>query len=80
LDSIEECRCFLELAVRFAEVPFDGPPSHAEIRSDRLDGSALRDQEHDAFLDRAQLGYGHGAPLVDPTKMRDGADVSLTSP
>jgi hypothetical protein len=62
------------------EVPLDDPPAHTEIRSDRFNGSALCDEDHNAFLDRAQLGDGHGTPLVDLSKMRDSADFSLTSP
>jgi hypothetical protein len=79
-DTLVERRRPLELPARAGEVPIDGPGTHAKARGDRLDGSPLCDEEHDSLLDRGQLGYGHGAPLVDVRKMRGPADISLTPP
>jgi hypothetical protein len=59
-------------------MPFDRPRSDAQPGGDVLDRVARGDREHDAHLDRSQLGDGQLAPLLIGRTMRAAADVSLT--
>ena len=62
-DSIEECRCLLELAVRLREVPVDGSCVESDHRCDLPPAPSLSDEQDDAFLRLRQLWNRHDIPL-----------------
>jgi hypothetical protein len=49
-DSIEECRCFLQLSIRLREVPVDGSFVEADHRCDLRPAPSLGDEQDDSLL------------------------------
>ena len=62
-DSVEECRCLFELAVRLREVPVDGSYVESDNRCDLAPAPSLSDEQDDSLLGLRQLWNRHDIPL-----------------